>query len=147
MIHNIFSKPEIPPKLPKGMEALIAKLKKSKNKKDCLKKAYSFLSNKYKGYMVKTYTRLFDLFISDINKIWAKSGFLHCNNMNHLIRILLLKSGFFKDDDITLKWSLVWYISPHQYLRVKINDNEYINVDIWGSSHGISLGDYAHGFH
>jgi hypothetical protein len=147
MIQNLFSKAKIPSKLPKGMESLILKLKKSKNKKDCLNKAYDFLSDKYKGDRIKTYSRFFDLFVSDIDNVWAKSGFLHCNKINYLMRILLVKSGFFKDEDIELRFSNIGYISPHQYLRVKIEGEEFVSVDLWSRSYGIKLGDYACGFH
>ena len=143
----MFIKAKIPDQLPKEMEDIIKELKKSKTKKDCIKKAYSLLSKKYRGYKLYTYLRFFDLFVSDINKIWAKKGFLHCNLLNYLMRILLVKSGLFKENDIELKWTLIWYISPHQYLNIKINQNEFINIDLWGKAYGISFGDYAHGFH
>lgn len=146
MIKNLFAKGKIPDSLPKDMQVVINKLKKSKNKEDCLKKAYDILSKKYRGYRVKTYTRFFDLFQSDLNKIWAKKDFLHCTTMNYLMRILLVKSGFFKDKDTKIKFSLVWYISPHQYLNVRLNKKS-VNIDLWGKAYGIKFGDYAHGFH
>jgi len=147
MIKNLFTKAKIPNELPKEMEILIKKLKKSTTKKDCIKKAYLFLSKKYRGYRIYTYLKFSDLFISDINKIWTKKGFLHCNTLNYLMRILLIKSELFDEKDIKLKWTLVWYISPHQYLNIKTSKNEFINIDLWGRSYGISFGDYAHGFH
>ena len=146
MVQNIFAKAKIPDKLPKEMGDLIKELKKSKTKKDCMKKAYLFLSKKYRGYRIYTYLRFFDLFVSDINNIWAKNGFLHCNTLNYLMRILLIKSELFDEEDIKLKWTLVWYISPHQYLNIKIGQNEFINIDLWGNAYGINFGDYAHGF-
>lgn len=147
MLSNLFSKAKIPLKLPKDMQLLVSKLKKSKNKEDCLKKAYSFLSKKYTGSRLKTYIRFFALFSSDIGKMWGKSGYLQCNKINYLLRILLVKSGFFKDEDIKLKWTLVWYLSPHQYLNIRLDKNKSVNVDIWGKAYGIRFGDYAHGFH
>jgi len=147
MIPNILSKAKIPDKLPKEMEDFIKQLKKSKTKKECVKKTYFFISKKYRGYRVKTYLRFFDLFVSDIHKIWAKSGFLHCNVLNYVMRILLIKSKVFEDKDIKLKWTLVWYISPHQYLNIKIDQNKSINIDLWGKAYGIPFGEYAHGFH
>jgi len=146
MIPNLFSKEAIPEKLPSGMEKIVEELKKSKSKEECVERAYSAISEKYRGYRVKTYLRLFDLFVSDVEKIWAKSGFIHCHTMNYLMRILLVKSGWFEDSDVRVKWTLVWYISPHQYLDVKI-DEKAIIIDLWGKTYGIKLGDYAHGFH
>jgi hypothetical protein len=147
MIQNFFSKAKIPLNLPEDMNKVILKLKKSKNKRECLQNAYSILTRKYIGNRIKTYTCIFDLFYSNLYKIWSKSGFLHCNKINYLLRILLIKSGFFKESDIELKWTLLWYISPHQYLRIKIDDSHKINVDVWGKAYKIKFGDYAHGFH
>jgi len=147
MIRYISQIVKIPDKLPKEMEALIKELKKSKTKKACIKKAYSSLLKKYRGYRFYTYIRFFDLFVLDINKIWAKKGFVHCAVLNYLMRILLIKSGLFDEDDIKLKWTLVWYISLHQYLKIRVGQNEFINIDLWGKAYGISFGDYAHGFH
>ncbi|NLC31349.1 MAG: hypothetical protein GX765_04845 [Candidatus Moranbacteria bacterium] len=86
------------------------------------------------------------VFKKDVCFLWNQDGFLHCTNINYLARILLIESGFFKEEDIVLKWTLVWYISPHQYLRVKMIDDEFINVDIWAKNYKIEFGDYARGF-
>lgn len=146
MIPNFFIKAKVPEKLPKEIEEFIHKLKKSKNKKQCIKKAYLFLSKRYRGYKLETYTKWYMIFDSNINKIWSNPGFLHCTTLNYLIRILLIKSNFFKEEDIKLKWTMIKYISPHQYLEIRISKNEVINVDLWGKSYRIPFGDYAHGF-
>ena len=67
-------------------------------------------------------------------------------NLNYLFMIFLVKSGF-DYKDINPKWTLVYYLSPHQYLNIKINKKKPINVDSWGKSYGIKFGDYARGFH
>lgn len=143
---DLFKKTSIPEQLPDKMLNVIAELKKSSNKEDCLKFAYEILNKKYRGYRVKTYIKIFDIFSKDITKIWQKNGFLHCTNINYVTRTLLVKSGHFNDNEIKIKWTFVWYISPHQYLQVKIN-NSRINIDIWGKVFGIKFGDYARGFH
>ncbi|MFH0923601.1 MAG: hypothetical protein V1825_02605, partial [Candidatus Falkowbacteria bacterium] len=121
--------------------------------------AYEILIAKYRSQRIKTYTKLFNVFSNDIDKMWSQTGFLHCTNMNYLMRTLLIKSGFFNDSDIALKWTMVWYISPHQYIQVNMGmspnallsrnsqNNKKINIDIWGKSYGIKFGDYARGFH
>lgn len=76
----------------------------------------------------------------------GKKGFLHCTKLNYLIRILLIKGGLFKEEDIELRWTSTWLIFPHQYLKVKINKNKFINVDLWGKAYGIPFGSYARGF-
>ncbi|MBW2991376.1 hypothetical protein KY348_06780 [Candidatus Woesearchaeota archaeon] len=136
---------KIPGKLPKDMQIIVNKLKKSRNKEDCLRKAYDILSKKNRGHRLKTYTCLPELFVCNVNKLWKKKGFMHCTNINYLLRILLVKSGFFKEKDIKSKWTLVWYFSPHQYLKIRLNKNKFVYVDIWAKPYGIKFGEYAHG--
>lgn len=147
MIPNLFTKANIPNSIPKEMQIIIDKLKKSKNKEDCLKKAFDTLTKKYRGCRFYTYTKFFNLFIINLDELWKKRGCLHCTTLNYLLRVLLVKSRLFIDNDIKLKLTLVYYISIHQYLKVKINKNKSINVDLWGQAYGTKLGDYAHGFH
>ncbi len=144
MIPHLFWKSKIPESLPQGMQVIVNKLKKSKNKEDCLKRTYDTLSKKYYGCPI--FTRSFDLFVTDLGKLWKRDE-SHCTNLNYLLRVLLVKSSFFKDEDIKLNLTLIGYVSIHQYLKLRVNDNKFVNVDLWGASHGIKLGDYAHGFH
>jgi len=125
------------------MQVIVNKLKKAKSKGDCLRKAYDFLSKKYYGCSIVT--KFFDLFVTDLDKLWKKNE-THCTNLNYLLRVLLIKSGFFKEEDIKPKITAIGHISIHQYLKVRINDNKFVNVDLWGASHKVKLGSYAHGF-
>ena len=147
MIPNFFRKKPIPDKLPAEMEQIVEELKHLNSKEECLKRAYEIMIGRYRGYRFRTYWQLHKAWEMDLEKIWKKTGFLHCHAMNYLLRVLLVKSGWFQDDDIQLKYSLVWYVSPHQYLRVKIEDNKFVNVDVWNYNYGKKFGDYAHGFH
>lgn len=144
MIPNLFWKSDLPKKVPTILQKTINKLKKSKNKEDCLKDAYKIITKKYWG--CNTFHNFSDLFITDIKKLWKKKSPLHCTNLNYLLRVLLIKSEIFSKDDIEQKLTYVYYFWPHQYLRIKINNKKYINVDLWGKSHGIKFGNYAHRF-
>lgn len=143
---DFFSKTSLPNLLPEEMEKVVNQLKQSLNKEDCLRKTYDILIKKYHGCHFKTYLKLYEVFSSDIYKLWKKKGFMHCTNINYVMRILLIASGFFKEEDIRLKWTLIWYVSPHQYLQIKIN-GKWLNIDVWAYAHGIKFGDNAHGFH
>ena len=132
--------------IPAEMEATVQKLKASRDKKDCLVKTYGILSQKYHGYRFKTYARFLDLFRWDIRATWKANGFLHCTYMNYLLKILLVRSGFFKEEDIRFKWTLIWFVSPHQYVKVKLSESEWVDVDIWARIYGIPFGSHAHGF-
>lgn len=143
---DFFFKTPIPEKLPIEMDRIVDDLKKSASKEECLKRVYDLLSNRYQGARVQTYLKFPAIFKKDINLIWSQKGFLHCTNINYVTRTLLVKSGFFKEEDIILKWTLIWYISPHQYLKVRLAENKFINMDIWAKNYGINFGDYARGF-
>ncbi len=143
---DIFSETPIPDVLPDEMQKVIEKLKKSTNKKECLIKAYDILTSKYRWYRILTYLKILDAFENDIWELWKKTGFMHCNNLNYLLRTILIKSNFFTENEIRLRWTLIWYISPHQYTQVKIDD-KWVDIDIWWYSYWIKLGDHAHGFH
>lgn len=145
MPFDFFCKTKIPEKIPSGMEEAVAILKKSSSKEECLRRAYGILASKYEGRRVETYLRLWEGLTADPEKLWKRNGFLHCTNMNYLLRVLLVRSGFFTDQDIELKWTLVYYLSPHQYVRVKINERNYVKVDLWGKFFGVAFGDYARG--
>ena len=143
---NLFFKTPLPETLPEEMRSVIDDLEKSRDKKECLKKVYELLTEKYHGDRMKTYSHFFSVFTKDPGVLWQQSGFLHCTNLNYLARILLVRSGFFAEEDLRLSWTLIWYASPHQYLQVRL-DNTWIDIDLWGRTYGIPFGDHAHGFH
>jgi len=141
MIPHLFWKRKIPDKLPPGVQKIVDKLKKTKSKEQCLKQAYESVSKKYRGRKWLTFTKFWDLFRCSVKSIWGRKGFLHCTNLNYILRVLLIKSGKFKESDIKPKITFVG-ISIHQYLRVKIN-NKYVDVDPWGEAYGIKFGKHA----
>lgn len=143
---DLLTRTPLPQESPEKMHPALADLQRSKDQMDCLHKTYNLLTKKYRGYRVKTYTRIFDIFEKNLGILWNKTGFLHCTNINYIMRFLLIQSGFFKEKDIRTKWTLLWYISPHQYLQIRINTT-WVNIDVWAYTYGIRFGDYAHGFH
>lgn len=116
------------------------------HKKQRLQEAYVSLSSQFQGNRFYTISHFSELFERDTKKLRRKSGAMHCTNINRLLIEDLLTSGLFTQEDIEKHWTLLWYISPHQYIRVKTEDG-WINVDIWAQHFGIQFGDYAHGFH
>ncbi len=143
-----FYKVPLPDELPVDLKETINKLKQQANDKEhYLHLVYDFLTHRYRGYRFHTYIRFWDLFVHDISKIWHRQGFLHCTTMNYLLRIFLVKSGLFSEDDIKLKYSLIWYISPHQYCSVRVEKDRDIEIDIWNHAYGVGWGDHARGFH
>lgn len=143
---DLFSKTPLAADLPPALRHQVAILQNCSDKHECLERAYQILLARYHGSLLKTYTKFWRVFERDLDKLWSQSGFMHCSNINYLLRTLLIKNGFFAEADIRLRWTLIWYFSPHQYAQVKIG-GRWINVDIWGRRYGIKLGDYARGFH
>lgn len=127
------------------MDDLIKQLKNTKSKELCLKFVYEILSLKYQGDRLKTVLFLPLLFDNDIEKNWQRSGFLHCTNINKILKYLLLESGHFVKTDIERKWTLIWGVSPHEYLKIKTEEG-IKNIDVWAKPYGVSYGDYAHAF-
>lgn len=135
-----FKKHELPKEIPFEMESVIIELKKvSKDKNDFLRKAYDFLIKKYHGARLQTIVRLDLLFLTDLEKIWGRPGYIPCSTHNHLLRIFLVKSGFFNDAEIRLKHKFVNF-NIHQHLQVKVDD-DWMNVDPAGDYFGMRFGE------
>ncbi len=131
------------------MESLsqsVARLALLSSQEECLRMTYTLLSRKYRGYRIKTYLRFWELGVTDTEQLWARSGFLHCTHMNRLLRVLLVDSGHFTDEEIITRWTLVWGLSPHQYSVISMQSGDKVFVDIWGKAYGVPFGNYAHGF-
>lgn len=141
---GLLNKRPIPKDLPQEIRDVVEKLRRCKTKEECLKKAYDIITQRFYGERIKTYLRLPEAFISDPSKLWKKKGFLHCTNQNYLLRILLVKSSHFKDEDIEQKLTHI-FGSPHQYLRIKVG-KKHVNVDPWSHHYGVKFGRYQHGF-
>ena len=140
---NFFSKAPIPDELPVDMQRVIDDLHTLSSKEECLHLADKEVTDRFYGYTLATYLKLWQLWTADVHFLWGKSGgFIHCNAMNYLLRVLLVKSGHFAEEDIKCHWTLAWFISPHQYLRVRIDD-AWIEVDPWGRHHGIPIGKHV----
>ena len=143
MIPNLFTKQRIPSKIPEILENKISDIFiNSKDKERFLKNAFFYIVwnrwwNRYN--LIYKFSRLFR---KDILEITNSKWYLHCTTMNFLLRIMAVKSGLFKDEDIILKLTNSWYIFPHQYLKIRISDKKRINLDPWSYQFGINYGKY-----
>ncbi|MBU1854859.1 MAG: hypothetical protein KKF89_04005, partial [Nanoarchaeota archaeon] len=125
--------------IPISMQEEIDRLKrKSKTKHSFLKNTYDFLSSKYIGEKMKTFSRLYLLW-KLLDYIWGKKGFTHCCWQNHLMRIFIIKSRLFKEEDIKFKYT-TFCMNIHQYLEVK-TEKGWIPIDIWTHSFGTKFGE------
>jgi len=146
MIPHLFSKQQLPRITNKDLNLAIDQVKKQKNQEQAVKKSLEIITSKFVGYRFRTYIYFWKLFDSDPNTTWSRKGdFMHCHHQNLFLRILLVKSGWFEDSDISHGYSLVWYISPHQYLRIQMED-KIVGVDPWNQAYGARWDEHASGF-
>ena len=130
-----------------NLDAVIAELQRAPTQEECLLRAHTILTTKYYGHRWKNFTRFFHLWPSPVPTLWKTEGHMHCTNMNRILKELLVQSGHFSEKDVELRWTLLWCISPHQYVCARLSDGRTVYVDPWAYAHGIVFGDYAHGFH
>lgn len=145
MIPHLFSKKPIGEITNLDLQRAIEHVKHASSKKDALDRAFELIVTRYQGYRFRTYIYFWKAFEADPNKLWKRVGFMHCTHQNFLLRLLLIKSGWFLEEDILLGYSLVWDISLHQYLKIKV-DNKVIAADPWNHRFGVPLGFFASGF-
>jgi hypothetical protein len=139
--HMGFHKDELPAHIPLGMQKEIERLRShAENKEDFLVKSLELLTTRYSGAMLRTITQL-DLLFKDIDWVWKHRGFVHCTQQNLMLRIFLVRSGYFSDDDIRLRHTFFW-LDIHQYMQLKLN-GQWVNVDPWATFRGKPIGEHA----
>lgn len=139
--HLGFWKSKLPDKIPQSMSDKINELKrKSKSSSGFLRLAHEFLGNKYHTERLNTIFKFYYVFL-DIDKVWEKSGFIHCTQSANMMRVFLVKSGLFRDKDIKIKHTFASF-TIHQYLQVKIDD-KWIDVDVGEKNAEIPLGKHC----
>lgn len=145
LIPNFFEKEPIPDITNQELLAAITRVQQQPNIAAAMQEALDILSDKYESRRFSTWVYLWKAYEKDPNVLWTRRGFLHCTQQNYLFRILMVKSGKLSDDEITFGHSFVWYISPHQYLKIRMGD-ALIAVDTWNYQLGAKIDEYAAGF-
>ncbi|VVB69781.1 Uncharacterised protein [uncultured archaeon] len=140
--HMGFIKGKLPDKVPLELvEAVEGMKKQAKDDYDYLWRTYNYVTGKYDGQAKGSgFNRAF----WSLEKIWPVHDYAPDNQQNFILRIMLVKSGFFKDENIQVKYvSLNWYI--HQYLIIKTSKG-LIEVDPASDFRGIPFNKHAEGF-
>ncbi len=145
MIPHLFSKEPISEITNPDLIKAIQRVRNCSSVEAAMQEAIDILSTKYRSNHFRTYIFFWKAFEKDPNKLWQRSGFLHCTHQNYLFRVLMVKSGKLRDEQISLGYSFVWYISPHQFLKIQLKD-KVIAVDPWSYHFGATVGKYASGF-
>ena len=138
--HLSFGSDPVPGKIPVNIEEVIGDLRiKSNSPREFLESSFSYLGDKYRSERLATVFKFHYLF-KDLDDIWARRGFIPCNQSNFLMRIFLVKSGFFKEEKIRRRYVFVNFV-PHQYLQVKV-DNKWLDVDVGEKYRGMLIGKH-----
>ena len=123
-----FKEPKIPEELPQEVKNTIENLKShSHNAMQYLKAAYDFRNSRWHTDFTKTITKFPLSFRKSFDEFWQTNGFMHCNTMNYILYVLLIKSGYFNKEDVRFRYT-IQNLFIHQYIQVKIKD-KWINID------------------
>lgn len=138
--HLNFGPDPLPDTLNADLKMTIGNLaKQAKSAEEFLNLSYEYIGKKYRSERFNTVFKFGYLFKS-LDDFWQMEGFLPCTLSNFLMRIFLVKSGFFNDNDIKRKHTFVNFV-PHQYLKVKLG-NKWIEVDVGEKQRGLPLGKH-----
>ena len=146
MIPNLFSKLPIPKRVPEELERRIADLAQGATPEVFLRRAFDWIVETWGGPRFGLFSKLGRLFVIDLRDIIHTKGYMHCTTMNYLLRVMAVRSGFFKDEDIEQVLTHSWYVAPHQYLRVRLGGGKTITLDPWNYQFGIDYGQNGSGF-
>ncbi len=112
--------------------------KRSKNKQEFLKKSFVFITKKFHGGRKYAVLKVHESW-KPLSSIWDKGGFANCMWMNYMLRVFLITSGFFTEEDIKIKHTFINF-NIHQYLKVKVG-KRWIYIDAWAKVYGLKFGE------
>ncbi len=142
--HFKYQKISVPASIPESMQAKITELKNQANSPEAfLNLTYNYLGEKYRSERWNTLFKPHYWF-KNLDAIWQVAGFVPCHQSSFILKIFLVKSGFFKEDDIKIKLTFLNFVI-HHYLVVNIN-NKKIAVDVGEKINGMPLGKHAQFF-
>lgn len=142
--HLGFEPEKIPDNIPTGMLFEIERLKnESADAGEFLEKAWGFIGDQYHSERLNTVFKFGYLFKSP-EEIWNMRGYIPCTQSSFLFRIFLVKSGFFREQDIIARHNFVNFCI-HQYLRIWINDR-WLDIDVGEKKRGMKLGQHLKWF-
>ncbi len=139
-----YRKSKLPEKIPIELAEVVDRMKRqAKNDYDFLWQAYNYVTGKYDGKWNNLSEFISRRFWS-LERIWPVHDHVPDTQQNFILRIMLLKSGFFRDEDIEPKHvALNFFI--HQYLIIKTTKG-LIEVDPASDYKGATFNKHAEGF-
>jgi hypothetical protein len=136
--HLGFKEEVISEPIPAEMMNKINQLKnQAENREQFLELTYDYLGSRFNSERLNTLLKFSYLFMP-LDKIWRLEGYIPCTMNNYLLKIFLVRSGWFKEADIRRSHVFVNFV-PHQYLQVNIND-KWLDVDVGEKQRGLPIG-------
>jgi len=130
----------LPEVLPDSLASAIQTLTHQvKTKEEFLALTYNYIGAKYRSERFNTVFKFSYLFLP-LEKVWEMSGYMPCTQTNFLLSIFLVKSGFFKEEEIKKSHVPVNFV-PHQYLIVRLDD-KWVSVDVGEKQRGMPIGKH-----
>lgn len=130
-------------KLPKELKDEIKKLNKIKDDKKFVVRALNYLKKNFQTNSLLLFVRLHKHYYKEAHAILKRKGFFPCHIQVFILRLLLIKSKRFKQEDVKVHYTFYSGII-HEYLKVKVK-NKWINVDPWGYNKGVPFGKHTMG--
>lgn len=144
IIPHMRLKDGLPKNIPIDIQKKIEEIKLVvKTPEEFLQKSYDFLGNKYHSERLATILK-FPYLFKDLDEVWGMEGYVPCTLSNFLLTIFLVKSNFFKAEDIKRRYVFVNFV-PHQYLKVKLG-SKWVDVDVGEKQRGMPMGKYLRFF-
>jgi len=142
--HFGFKETPLPEQIPASMAGKINEIKGQANSaQNFLNLAYDYLGSRYRSERLNTIFKLHYSF-KPLEEIWQMQGYLPCTVSSFLLKIFLVRSGWFKETDIRRRHVFMNFVI-HQYLQVKLG-SKWLDVDVGEKYWGMSLGQHAEWF-
>ena len=124
---------EAPKDIPTEIKNKIVELEnKSGSELEYLQVAYDFVTSRWHAGRLETIFYVPLAFRTNLSEILGQPGYGHCNTQNYFLYVLLVKSKYFKPEDIKLK-TVFFNFFIHQYLQVRIS-GKFMDADPAGAS-------------
>ncbi|MCB9803027.1 hypothetical protein H6761_03370 [Candidatus Nomurabacteria bacterium] len=142
--HFGFRKISVPNDIPESMEDKINELKNSAGSpEEFLDLTYDYLGNKYHSERWNTLLKP-QLWFKNLEQIWQIDGFVPCHQSSFIFKIFLVRSDFFKQEDIKIKLTFLNFVI-HHYLLLSLNGKQ-IPIDVGEKQNGLKIGEHANFF-
>jgi len=105
----------------------IANKLKSRNKEKTLENIFNYVKSKYYGKVVKLFLFLDRHFYFNVKKLLSLKNrtYLPCHVQNLILKILLINTGQFKEENFVKKIIITPILTIHQYYLIKINNKTF----------------------